>query len=98
MKRQKTPSGPEMYRRLKKAGIPVQKVSRRMDTGEYVAEAYHPGMEYPVESSFSIANKIQTMIDGVRVISCNDKIAEWRDGQPVIWASVTFQWIPNRVH
>ncbi len=98
MKRQKTPSGPVMCRRLKKAGIPVQKVVRRLDTGEYIAEAYHPGMEHPVESSFSIASKIQAMIDGVRVVSCNDKIAEWRDGQPVIWASVTFQWHPNRVN
>lgn len=98
MKRQQTPSGPVMYRRLKKAGIPVQKVVRRMDTGDYIAEAYHPGMEQPVESSFSIASQIQAMIDGVRVISCNDKIAEWRDGQPVIWASVTFKWTPNGLH
>lgn len=98
MNRQKSPSGPVMYRRLKKAGIPVQKVVRRMDSGDYIAEAYHPGMEHPVESSFSIASQIQAMIDGVRVISCNDKIAEWRDGQPVIWASVTFRWSPRGIH
>ena len=87
-----------MCRRLQKAGIPVQKVVRRMETGDYVAEAFHPGMQLPVESSFAIASQIQTAIDGARVISCNDKIAEWRDGQPVIWASVTFKWNPNQTH
>lgn len=84
-----------MCRRLQKAGIPIKKVVRRVDSGDYVAEAYHPGMQDPVESSFSIANQIQSVIDGVRVISCNDKIAEWRDGQPVIWASVTFKMIKD---
>lgn len=95
MKRKKAPSGPVMCRRLQKAGIPVQKVVRRIDSGDYIAEAYHPGMEQPVESAFTIANRIQSMVDDIRIISCNDKIAEWRDGQPVIWASVTFKWNPE---
>jgi len=94
MKQQKAPSGSVICRRLQKAGVPIQKVVRRVDTGDYIAEAYHPGMELPVESSFAIASQIQAVVDEVRIISCNDKIAEWRDGQPVIWASVTFKWLP----
>lgn len=84
-----------MCRHLQKAGIPVRKVVRRIDSGDYVAEVYHPGMNEAVESSFVIANQIQTCIIGARVISCNDKIAEWRDGQPVIWASVTFKMVSD---
>lgn len=93
MNNQKKPSGPMMCRHLQNAGIPVRKVVRRIDSGDYVAEVYNPGMNDAVESSFIIANQIQSRITGARVISCNDKIAEWRDGQPVIWASVTFKMI-----
>ena len=92
MKYQKAPSGPVMCRRLQKAGVPIQKVVRRLETGDYIAEAYHPGMEHPVDSAFAIANQIQSVEEHVRIVSCSDKIAEWRDGQPVIWASVTFKW------
>jgi len=91
MKRQRTPSGSVLCRRLQKAGIPVKKVVRRIDSGDYIAEVYHPGMQEPVESSFTLASQMQSVIDNIRVVSCNDKIAEWRDGQPVIWASVTFK-------
>lgn len=89
------PSGPVMCRHLQRAGIPVRKVVRRIDSGDYIAEAYHPGMQRAVESAFSIASQIQSSITGARIISCNDKIAEWRDGQPVIWASVTFKMIAD---
>ena len=92
MKRQKAPSGPVMCRRLQKAGIPIQKVVRRLESGDYIAEAYHPGMEQAVESAFSLASLMQAAETRIRVVSCSDKIAEWRDGQPVIWASVTFKW------
>ena len=95
MKRKKAPSSSVMCRRLQKAGIPIQKVVRRFESGDYIAEAYHPGMEHPVESAFAIANQIQAVVNDVRIVSCSDKIAEWRDGQPVIWASVTFKWNPE---
>lgn len=98
MKREKTLSGPVMCRRLQQAGIPAQKVVQRMNTGHYVAEFYHPGMDQPVESSLSMASRIQQKMDGLRVISCNDRIAEWREGQPVIWASVTFQLNTESTH
>ncbi|GEM_PF-2277409 len=95
MKRKKTLSGAVVCRRLQQAGIPIKKVVRRIESGDYIAEAYHPGMQDPVESSFTIASQMQAVMDGIRVISCNDKIAEWRDGQPVIWASVTFKMHDN---
>ena len=98
MKRKKAPSSSVMCRRLQNAGIPIKKVVRRVESGDYIAEAYHPGMQDPVESSFAIANQIQSVLDGARVISCNDKIAEWRDGQPVIWASVTFKMTGDDTH
>ena len=91
MNKQKTLSGPVMCQRLQQAGIPAQRVIQRMNSGQYIAEFYHPGMEQPVESSFSFAQRIQQQLLDLRVISCNDRIADWRDGQPVIWASVTFQ-------
>jgi hypothetical protein len=83
------PSGPMMRTVLRDGGIPAQKVTRRRDTGHYIAEFYTPGMQVAVTPSEAWARSIGR-IDGVRIIDRSDTIAEWRIDQPVIMATVTF--------
>ncbi len=90
MNKSKRLSGPAMRDRLLHAGIEVQQVTRRMDSGHYVAEFYTPGMEQPIESSQSYAQRLRQKVNGLQIINCDDTIADWREGKPIIWATVTF--------
>jgi hypothetical protein len=36
------------------------------------------------------AENISQRVDGLKIIDHEDTVADWRAGQPVIWASVTF--------
>lgn len=85
------PSGPMMRDQLRSMGIEAQQVTQRRETGFYVAEFYHNKMQSPVESSHQWAEVIHQRLANSTIIDRYDTVADWRDGKPVIWASVTFR-------
>jgi hypothetical protein len=80
----------EVHSKLELAGIAPQRITRRQGTQFFVAEFYNPQMQDPVQPSYKWATLLEEHISGIRIIDTNDTIANWREGAPVIWASVTF--------
>jgi hypothetical protein len=83
-------TGPKMQARLKASGIDARQVTRSRRTGYYVADFYSPGMQSPVTPARVWAERIQQRVGGLTIVDRDDTVADWRDGQPVIYASVTF--------
>jgi hypothetical protein len=84
-------NGREMQARLEREGIRPQKVVRKRETGYYTADFYVPEMQAAIPSSRTWATEIERIFPGqVRIIQTDDMRAEWRDGQPIIAATVTF--------
>jgi hypothetical protein len=75
---------------LRAVGIDAQKVTRRRHSGHYVADFFVPNLQEPVNPSNFWAENISQRVDGLKIIEHEDTVADWRAGQPVIWASVTF--------
>ena len=90
--------GKQMRDRLKIAGVPVEKVTRKRATGHYLAEFYVPGLKDGVDSAAIYAGMIKSGLTNVRVINAHDTCAHWRDGQPVIMASVEFETLAATTH
>lgn len=88
--KKKAPSGPTVRDYLRSVGIDVQKVTQRRETGHYVAEFYYPKMETPVPSSSRLIEVLRSRVEGIVILDNHDTVADWREGKPVIWASVTF--------
>jgi hypothetical protein len=84
-------SGREMCRQLVKLGVPAQKIVRKQETGDYVAEFFVPEMSEPIAPAKEWAKRIREAIPNVRIVDTHDTIAAWRPGQPVIYATVIFQ-------
>ena len=86
-------NGREMQARLERAGIRPQKVVRKRETGFYMADFYVPEMQSAVPPARSWATEIERHFPGqVQIIQTDDMRAEWRDGQPIIAATVTFSF------
>lgn len=84
-------SGRAMQRRLVGLGIAVQKVVRKRETGDYVAEFFVPDMNSAIASAHDWALSIQTALPQARIIDTHDIIANWRPTQPIISATVIFR-------
>lgn len=83
-------SGRAMCRHLVSLGVPAQKIVRKQETGDYVADFFVPEMTEPVASGKVWAERIKAVMPHVRIIDTHDTIAAWRPGQPVIYATVIF--------
>lgn len=84
-------SGVVMKRELIELGIPVQKLVRFQDTGDYSAEFFIPEMQQGVLPAAEWAQLICDVMPDARIVGTHDTIAHWREGQPVIYASVVFK-------
>lgn len=84
-------SGRAMCRHLVSLGVPAQKVVRKQETGDYVADFFVPEMSEPVAPAKEWAKRIQEVLPSAKIIDTHDTIATWRPGQPVIYATVIFQ-------
>lgn len=85
------PDGREIATRLHAAGIPVQKVVRKRQTGYYIAEFFVPNLEAEIDPAVVWARAIRRCFhEQVMIIQTQDTTAEWRPGKPVICAAVTF--------
>jgi hypothetical protein len=85
-------TGRAMQRYLETLGVPVQKLVRKRETGDYVAEFFVPEMDSPVESSRVWAKRIRAALPHATIITTHDTIASWRPDMPVIYATVIFQF------
>jgi len=85
-------SGRELRRHLVALGVAAQKVVRKRDTGDYVADFFVPEMDNPIPSARQWAEDIQAVLPDVHILDTHDTIADWRIGQPVIYATVVFRW------
>lgn len=86
-----TLSGRAMCKHLVSLGIPAQKIVRKQETGEYVAEFFVPEMSEPVAPAREWASKITEALPLARIIDTHDTFASWRENQPVIYATVIFK-------
>ena len=82
-----------MCRHLVSLGVPAQKIVRKQETGDYVADFFVPEMAEPVAPAKEWAERIKAAMPSARIIDTHDTIASWRSGQPVIYATVIFQLI-----
>lgn len=85
-------TGRAMYRHLVSLGIDVQKVVRKRETGNYVADFFVPQMQNSIAPADEWARKIRTVLPSASIIDTHDTIADWRSGEPVIYASVAFSF------
>lgn len=81
--------GEDVRQRLNAAGIPVTWV-RRTKHRKYIADFYVEGMQAGVRPAEQWARYIRQRFSGVTIEKAGDQTADWRPGQPVIWASVVF--------
>lgn len=84
-------TGRAMQRHLESLGIPAQKLVRKRESGDYVAEFFVPEMNEPIEPSRIWAQRIQAILPHATIINTHDTIASWRPDTPVIYATVIFQ-------
>jgi len=84
-------SGQAMRRHLGSLGLYAQKIVRKKGTGYYVADFYVPEMAEAIPCAQSWAQHIQALLPGAEVIATQDTVADWRPGQPVIYATVVFR-------
>lgn len=85
-------TGRAMSRHLISLGIDVQKVVRKRETGDYVADFFVPQMQTPIAPAQEWARKIRRVLPSASIVDTHDTIASWRVGQPVIYATVAFRY------
>lgn len=88
-------SGRAIWRHLVASGIEAQKVVRKRETGDYIADFYIPNMKDPIEPSTIWASRIRQTLPDARIVETYDTVAGWRPGQPVIHATVVFRLPEN---
>lgn len=84
-------SGRAMCKHLISLGIPAQKIVRKQETGNYVADFFVPDLSEPIAPSKEWAERIKAVMPDVRIIDTHDTIAAWRPKKPVIYCTVIFQ-------
>lgn len=84
-------SGRAMCRHLMSLGVVVQKVVRKRETGDYVADFFIPDMDDAIAPASQWAQVIRRALPDAKIIDTHDTIASWRPDQPVIHATVVFQ-------
>jgi hypothetical protein len=84
-------NGKAMLKLLSDAGIRAQKVVRKLDTDTYIADFYVPEMKSDVPSARQWGEQIkQKFSDKVQITQLDDLRADWREGCPIIAATVSF--------
>lgn len=84
-------SGRAMRRHLEILGVMSQKIVRKRETGNYVAEFFVPEMAVAISPADEWAERIQDVLPDAQIINTHDTIAAWRPNKPVIFATVIFQ-------
>ncbi|MGB7340792.1 MAG: hypothetical protein WBC91_17980 [Phototrophicaceae bacterium] len=84
-------SGRAMCRHLMSLGVTAQKVVRKRETGDYVADFYIPDMDDSIAPASQWAQAIRHVLPDVHIIETHDTVASWRQNQPIIHATVVFQ-------
>ena len=84
-------SGRAMRRHLESLGVEAQKIVRKRETGDYVADFYIPEMHEPIAPAKEWAQRIRAVLPTARIVDTHDTIAAWRPDKPVIYATVIFQ-------
>lgn len=85
-------TGRAMCRHLVSLGIDVQKVVRKRETGDYVADFFVPQMQNPIAPAREWARQIRRVLPSASIIDTHDTVASWRAGEPVIYATVAFRY------
>jgi len=80
-----------MRRHLVASGVAAQKVVRKRETGDYVADFFIPEMDDPIPPASEWAMQIRRVLPDARILDTHDTIAAWRSGEPVIYATVVFR-------
>jgi hypothetical protein len=84
-------NGRDMCKLLSEVGIRAQKVIRKRETDTYIADFYVPEMKNDVPSAQAWGERIKRQFpDKVQIIQLDDLRADWREGRPIIAATVTF--------
>ncbi len=81
-----------MCRHLISAGVAAQKVVRKRETGDYVADFFIPDMDEEIPPADVWAKQIQRVLPDALILDTHNTIAAWRTGQPVIYATVIFKY------
>lgn len=84
-------SGRAMCRHLVSLGVPAQKIVRKQETGDYVADFFVPEMQEPVAPAEEWAKQIQAALPSAQIIDIHNTRANWRPGNPVIYSTVIFR-------
>lgn len=82
-------TGPKVARQLQAHGIPVQRVTRKQNTGNFYAEFFTPDGVGGQDGGY-YASLIADNLPNVSIIDTYTTYAEWRPGREVIDATVTF--------
>ena len=90
-------TGRDIWRYLIASGIEAQKVVRKRETGDYIADFYIPNMKDPIPSSQEWASLILMILPDVNIVETHDTVAGWRPGQPVIHATVIFRLADDHI-
>jgi hypothetical protein len=85
-------NGIQMKQHLETLGIRAQKVFRKRLSDYYVADFYVPEMRESIPSAQEQADKMCKADTRIKVIQADDMRADWREGSPIIFAAVTFEW------
>jgi len=86
-------SGRAMQLVLHRAGIEAQKVTRKRQSGYYVADFYAPEMNQSIPKAHVWEQRLKSTFPGqLEVIDRHDTVATWRQGAPTISASVIFRF------
>lgn len=88
-------SGCAMRRHLETLGVVAQKIVRKRETGDYVAEFFVPEMAVAIPPADEWAERILDALPDAKIINTHDTIAAWRPAKPVIYATVIFQLVDD---
>lgn len=80
-----------MCRHLLASGVAVQKVVRKRETGDYVADFFIPEMTDSIPPASEWAMQISQVLPDANILDTHDTTAAWRSGEPVIYATVVFR-------
>jgi len=88
-------NGKEMKAHLATAGIQAQKVVYRRDQDVYIADFYVPELRTEIPSGQEWGEQMVAAFPTcVKIVEADELHAEWREGNPIIHASVTFTFHP----
>lgn len=81
----------EMQAYLLEHGLEPQRVSCWESSGLFIADFYNGRMTGPVKSAQEYAAMIERVLPSAQIVDTHDTKAYHREGEPIIWAAVTFR-------